>query len=172
MHDSIRATGTGSIHRTRLRRFHQLVSLSALIVFTTSGCILFHSHSKYRPIHQCAIDGDSACVAQDLDKRPDELELPDDAGLTPLHLVALHCRVKVAALLLAKGANPNKEANGNATPLHFAAQEGCIEVARLLIDGGADINVRDDQSRTPLGRAIAWHQDACAQFLRDHGATE
>jgi len=144
----------------------------AVFAFACEGCVLFHKHSAYRPIHQYAIAGDAAGVAGELAKNSGDLNLPDDAGLTPLHLAALHCHTNVVALLLAKGAKVNPKGKDDATPLHLAAQEGCTDAVTMLLAKGANVNARDDQGRTPLKRAELWHRDAIAELLRQHGATE
>src|ERR1039457_5317609 len=82
----------------------------------TSGCWSAHPHSGYRTIHQCAINGDAAGVAAELAKFPDELNLPEDDGLTPLHLAAENCHTNVVMLLLDKGADINVTADDKATP--------------------------------------------------------
>ena len=63
-----------------------------------------HPHSAYRAIHQYAINGDVAAVAAELAQHPDEVNLPEDHELTPLHLAAQNCHSNVVVLLLAKGA--------------------------------------------------------------------
>jgi ankyrin repeat protein len=137
------------------------------------GCFLIPpARSAYRPIHQYAEAGDAAQVAADLATNSSDLNLPDDAGLTPLHLAAAHCHTNVIALLLKKGASVNKKGRGGATPLHLAAQEGCVDAVTLLLAGRAKINARDDAGRTPLKRAEEWHQDAVVQLLRQHGGAE
>jgi len=148
------------------------VALALAFAVLCGGCVLFHKPSAYRPIHQYAIAGDVAGVAGELTKTPGDLNLPDDAGLTPLHLAALHCHTNVVALLLAKGAKVNQEATDDATPLHLAAQEGCTDAVTMLLAKGAKVNTRDDQGRTPLKRAELWHRDATAELLRQHGGTE
>jgi len=150
----------------------QLVIVAAALGLMTSGCWSAHPHSAYRTIHQCAINGDAAGVAAELAKFPDELNLPEDDGLTPLHLAAENCHTNVVILLLDKGANINVTAKDNATPLHLAAQEGCTDVVTVLLERAEEINLRDDQKRTPLLRAEQWHQDGIAQLLKQHGGTE
>jgi ankyrin repeat protein len=150
----------------------QLVIAVVACGLMTSGCWPAHPHSAYRTIHQCAIDGNAACVAAELEKSPDELNLPEDGGLTPLHLAAENCHTNVVLLLLGKGAKINITATDKATPLHLAAQEGCLDVVNLLITKGANVNAHDNQGRTPLKRAELWHQDAAAQIIRQHGGTE
>lgn len=150
----------------------QIVILAAACGLMTSGCWSAHPHSAYRAIHQCAINGDAAGVAAELKQHPDELNLPEDHELTPLHLAAQNCHTNVVVLLLDKGANINVTADDKATPLHLAAQEGCTDVVTVLLERSAKINPRDNQNRTPLRRAEQWHQDDIVQLLKQHGGTE
>jgi len=150
----------------------QIVIMAAAFGLMTSGCWSAHPHSAYRAIHQFAINGDAVGVAAELAQHPDELNLPEDHELTPLHLAAENCHTNVVVLLLDKGANINVTADDKATPLHLAAQEGCTDVVTVLLERSAKINLRDDQKRTPLVRAGQWHQDAIVQLLRQHGGTE
>ena len=148
------------------------IALFLCISMIGAGCCHTQTHSAYRSIHQAAIDGDAVSVSADLKAHPGDLNLPDDAGQTPLHLAAIHCRTNVVALLLDKGARPDALATGDATPLHLAAQAGCAEAVTLLLSKGASINLRDSQGRTPLGRAKQWRQDATAELLRARGGIE
>lgn len=143
------------------------------LALTSEGCFLLPApRSAYRPIHQYAKEGDAISVAADLATNRSDLNLPDDGGLTPLHLADSHCHTNVIVILLDHAAAINRTGAGGATPLHLAAQEGCADAITLLLAKGAKINARDDQKRTPLKRAEEWHQDAAAQLLRDHGGTE
>jgi len=154
---------------------HVLVNLTALafscITLATACCQTQH-RSHYREIHEAAINGDAASVEADLRARPEDLNLPDDSGQTPLHLAAIHCRTNVVAVLLDKGADINARAKGKATPLHFAAQAGCTNALRMLLSKGAEVNPHDSQDRTPLARAKQWHQDAAEEILRQQGGVE
>jgi len=154
-----------------LTRLALVVSMAAGGVMT-SGCWTAHPHSAYRAIHRYAIDGDVVAAAAELAKFPDEINLPEDDGLTPLHLAAENCHTNVVTLLLDRGAAINVVANDKSSPLHLAAQEGCTEVVALLLERGAKSNERYDQKRTPLDRAELWHQDATAKILRQHGGVE
>ncbi|MGH2913297.1 MAG: ankyrin repeat domain-containing protein [Thermoanaerobaculia bacterium] len=113
-----------------------------------------------------------ADVAADIQATPNDLNLPNDAGLTALHLAASRCCTTLVDFLLDHGANVNRKGTGGETPLHLAAQEGCLNAATSLLAKGAKINARDDERRTPLQRAEQWHKDAMVLFLRQHGATE
>ena len=150
-----------------------LPAAALTLVLTCQACFLIPApRSQYRPIHQYAKQGDVALVSAYLATNAAGLNLPDDAGLTPLHLAALHCRTNVTAFLLEKGAAINRQGQGGATPLHLAAQEGCVAGVLLLLDRGAKINPRDDAKRTPLKRAEERHQEAVAEILRQHGGKD
>jgi len=147
-------------------------TFTLLLALATSGCFLLPApRSAYRPIHQAAQDGDAAAVAADLAADPRNLNLPDDAGLTPLALATLHCHTNVMALLLDHGARTDRTNNDGATPLHLAAQEDCPDGALLLLRHGASLNPTDNQGHTPLDRARLWHHDDMVQLLESHGAT-
>jgi ankyrin repeat protein len=145
------------------------IAASALLV---SGCWSAHPHSTYQSIHQYAISGDAAGVTAELTKSPDEVNLPEDDGLTPLHLAAENCHTNVVVLLLKRGAKVNIQANDNETPLHLAAQEGCADVVEILLINGAKVNARDKQGRTPLDRAQQWHQTNIVKLLQQCGGVQ
>jgi ankyrin repeat protein len=146
--------------------------LIAAAVLVGAGCNPVLKHSAYRDIHAAARDGDAAQVAADLAQNPGDLNLPDDAGLTPLHLAASSGHTNVVVLLLDKGAKIDSTEKDGATPLHFAAQEGCLNAVKLLLDRGASVNARDKQGRTPLTRSEQWHQDSVGLLLRARGGLE
>ncbi len=95
--------------KTKLRTSVRAAAFAVALALVCGGCVLFHKDSPYRPIHQYAKAGDAAHVNEELSKHPGDLNAPEDAGLTPLHLAALHCHTNVVMLLLDKGAKVNKE---------------------------------------------------------------
>jgi ankyrin repeat protein len=141
-------------------------------ILAGSGCWSAHPHSAYRAIHQYAINGDASGVAAELANNPNGVNLPEDDGLTPLHLAAENCHSNVVVLLLERGAKINATDKDKATPLHLAAQEGCSDVVTVLLEHGAKINARDDNNRTPLLRAEQWHQEDVVLLLKKRGGTE
>jgi ankyrin repeat protein len=89
--------------------------------------------------------------------------------VSALHSASAARRPDIAALLLAKGANPNLRAEGGVTVFHEAAATGKIEIAELLLESGGDINAADDSGKTPLAHAVDRKMDAMAVWLKDHG---
>ena len=159
--------------KTTLMASLQTVLLALTLLFTHAGCApQGHQTSTYGPIHQYAKSGDATAVSAILASHPEQLNLTDDLGQTPLHVASAQCHGNVVTVLLAKGAALEARAKGGPTPLHLAAQGGCAEAVNLLLAKGAQVNARDDAKRTPLTRASQWHRDAIVVLLRQHGGTE
>ncbi len=149
-----------------------ILLLAATCGLGAGGCWSAHPHSAYRLIHQYAISGDLTNVTAELAQHPDELNLPEDDGLTPLHLAAENCHTNVVVLLLDRGAKIDVLANDDATPLHLAAQEGCADVVTVLLAHKARTDMRDKQGRTPLDRARLWKQTNIVTLLQQHGVNQ
>jgi ankyrin repeat protein len=71
------------------------------------------------------------------------IEVPDNAGHTPLHIAAINGRIGIVRELLRTVAGrpaANIEARDNVghTPLHYAAAGGHVELVRLLLENGAN----------------------------------
>ena len=58
-------------------------------------------------------------------------------GFTPLHIAAKYGQMKVARLLLQKGANPDIQGKNGLTPLHVATHYNHANVAQLLLENKA-----------------------------------
>lgn len=72
------------------------------------------------------------------------LDSRDADGLTPLGYAAKRGDCRLAAALLAKGANPILGSNCGRTPLHHAAGKGHVAVVRLLLNAGVDPLIKTD----------------------------
>ena len=73
-------------------------------------------------------------------------------------------------LLLAAGANPNKQDRQEWTPLMFAAQAGHQEIVRQLATAGADPHIRNAAGKTALLLALEHEQTAMLGPLAAAGA--
>lgn len=98
-------------------------------------------------------------------------------GVTPLHAAALNGNIRLAELLIAKGADVNAKAVGGNTPLHLLASlswdsfvDNVNDLAALLIAKGANVNVRNEQGLTPLHAAAMSRNPDVAGLLLAKGA--
>ena len=94
-----------------------------------------------------------------------------------LVLACMHGHARVARLLLATGADPdryNPEGHhAHSTPLHQAVWGNHFDVVRLLVEHGARLDLRDRlYEGTPLDWAVYGERNEIADYLRDRsGAT-
>jgi ankyrin repeat protein len=97
---------------------------------------------------------------------------PDAKGWmeSPLHHASRRNAAGIIRVLLANGADINKQGNWSYTPLHYAAFSGSTEAVRLLLEAGAEIDALAILERTPLHKAIeGGHVDA-VRLLVEAGA--
>jgi ankyrin repeat protein/mono/diheme cytochrome c family protein len=130
-----------------------------------------HNNAGVSPIVAAAASGDPETVRLLLDAgaRADDFPKANDlratlgAGIrTPLMWAAYRNDVRMARLLLGRGADPNRSTYFG-SPLSQACWNDGFEVAELLIDRGASVNARDAVADfTPL------HWAAGDETLRPH----
>ncbi|KAK2733880.1 Set3 complex subunit [Myotisia sp. PD_48] len=116
-----------------------------------------------------------ACAAQEVEaakarqlERPGDLNIPDNAGNTPLQIAALEGCAEIVKFLLEVGCDINTKNIDKDTPLIDAVENGHLEVVKLLLDAGAnprvgnakgdqpfDLIPSDNENRDELRRVIA-----------------
>lgn len=128
------------------------------------------------PIFNACQRGQVGRVKSILKRNPRAINLRWGEGqFTPLHIAARYGRVKVAALLLQKGANIEaKTGEGEAwTPLHYAAADGRTKMVAFLLQKGANIHARGVMyGNTPLHAAAQSGQVAVVKLLLAKGANK
>ncbi|KAA0701963.1 Ankyrin repeat and protein kinase domain-containing protein 1 [Triplophysa tibetana] len=88
------------------------------------------------------------------------------SGRTALHLACSYGYLKIAQLLVSKGADLNKTDDQQSTSLHLAADEGHYRVVRLLANSGADVKAQDERSYSALHYgALKGHMSICKNLL-------
>ena len=91
-------------------------------------------------------------VAEYLVKNGANVNLASNNGMkvAPLHSAVANKNVRIAHLLLEKGADVNAKQTLGVTPLHSAAHRGDEEMVRLLIKFKADLNAEMENGKKPL----------------------
>ncbi|KAI4098228.1 MAG: hypothetical protein L6R37_006598 [Teloschistes peruensis] len=73
-----------------------------------------------------------------LEERPDDIDVPDNAGNTPLQIASLKGLADIVQLLLEAGCDITCKNIDMDTPLIDAVENGHLEVVRLLLNAGLD----------------------------------
>ncbi|KAF6237193.1 hypothetical protein HO173_004661 [Letharia columbiana] len=106
----------------------------------------------------CAQD---ACEAEKwLKERPQDIDVPDNAGNTPLQIAALEGDVEVVQLLLNAGCDTTSKNIDKDTPLIDAVENGHLEVVRLLLKAGLDPRQKNAKGQEPLELIPAEDEEA------------
>jgi Ankyrin repeats (many copies) len=95
-------------------------------------------YTRYNDVISATVMQDRAAVKELLDDGKPPNDRQKD-GLTPLMIAASNSNVDIAAMLLAKGANPNARAPGGKSALSIAKSRGAagLEMVQLLQRSGA-----------------------------------
>ncbi|XP_038075117.1 poly [ADP-ribose] polymerase tankyrase-like [Patiria miniata] len=109
------------------------------------------SYKQYSALHFVCTHADEMSTLNMLLKWKPNLELFDNAGLTPLHLSVQRGRKDAAEILVNAGADVNKCTRGNSTSLLIAASLKMDDILPLLVTRGANVNAVDpDNKKTAL----------------------
>lgn len=93
-------------------------------------------------------------------------------GFTALGLASFFGHAEAAALLLARGAAPNRPSNNpmRVAPLHSAAAGSHVAIVRMLLDRGADPSAVQEGGFTALHSAAQNGRADIVELLLAHGA--
>ena len=85
-----------------------------------------------------------------LKERPQDIDIPDNAGNTPLQIASLEGLADVVQLLLDAGCDTNCKNIDMETPLIDAVENGHLEVVQLLLNAGLDPRQSNAKGEEPL----------------------
>lgn len=122
-------------------------------IFAATLALCFAPRTQDDKLRNAAICRDAKAAAAEIAAGAD-LDKQDRHGKTPLHIAVENGDLRMARLLLSKGANSSIPDMFRSTPLHEAVARPwrCREFAMvdLLLDHGADVNVHPKWHKTPL----------------------
>ena len=96
----------------------------------------------------CALDFNDA--KRWLKERPQDIDVPDNAGNTPLQIASLEGFADVVQLLLEAGCDTSCKNIDMETPLIDAVENGHLEVVQLLLKAGLDPHQSNAKGEEPL----------------------
>ena len=116
------------------------------------------------PLHAAAFVGCPE-VARILLANGADVNLQDDKGRLPLHLVSIRCpfvtggkgedsRYIVARLLVQHCSDVDAQSMNGETPLHIASYHGQLKICQLLLDLGANPHTEDIRGRNSLHKLL------------------
>ena len=121
-------------------------------------------------LYTAAAAGDLEAIRRCLDDKTDPNALVyaqtgSDCRATALVAAAGNGQLEAAALLLNRGASPDKPASNGCTPLMEAAANGHAAVVGLLLKRDADLHATHPQGATAFHCACTTNQPGCVELL-------
>ena len=100
-------------------------------------------------------DGSETEILQILIKSGSLINISDNYGITPLHLVSFKGQDEYLSILLQSNADINSFDSYKRLPINYAIMEGQLNSAYLLLEGGSKINVKDLDGNSLLHYAVS-----------------
>ncbi|HUU20211.1 MAG TPA: ankyrin repeat domain-containing protein [Sedimentisphaerales bacterium] len=148
------------------------------ILKKVSWCLMVCSLSFFggcleKQIHHAAYEGDFKKVKEIIDKDPNQINVQDVQGFTPLHLASSKGHIEIVEFLLNHGADTELEIFNRDTPLMVAARyarHGQYETIKTLLEHGAKVNHKDKHGRAALHDAAMYSGKEVINLLISYGA--
>ena len=99
-----------------------------------------------------------------------DVNIQDEAGVTPLHLAIEKVNVTFVKKLLEDNANVNVPDDDKVTPLLLASKKNCPEIMKALLEHGADLSFMDCYGLAPIHAASREEMFENVKVLLQYGA--
>ncbi|KAJ5636571.1 uncharacterized protein N7484_009884 [Penicillium longicatenatum] len=100
------------------------------------------------PLARACADRKHDQVVMRFNERPEDLNVPDNAGNTPLQIASLNGEASIVKFLLDSGCDINTKNIDKDTPLIDAVENGHVDVVKVLLEAGANprtVNASGDE---------------------------
>lgn len=126
--------------------------------------------NRKHALHFAARDCDITLMADILAKFPEQLEMENNAGLTPLEETVWFGEAAAVHWLIRRGAQVNISDPNGQTPLHVACFRGEMQMVEHLVAAGADLEAITSGKWRPIHFAMLGGYEDLVNYLRSHGA--
>ncbi|KAJ5281824.1 hypothetical protein N7478_007196 [Penicillium angulare] len=129
--------------------------------------------SGFSAIHLAAHFGKLSIIHLLLSVCPEDVDLLNHEGQTPLHIAASEGHIELIPELLRAGSNALMQDAEGRTALHLAVLKGHSDVVRLLLDdnqGQAMVRIPDSAGRTSLHQAVMQESGQAVRLMLERGA--
>ena len=89
---------------------------------------------------------------------------------SPLHVASREGHMKLAGMLIKRGANVSAQTKNGWTALHLALEKGHVNLAQMLVERGADVSAQNEVGSTALHLASIYDHIDLARMLVKRGA--
>lgn len=122
-------------------------------------------HKKRNPFGRTALadaceDGDITKARRLLQEKPEDLDVADAAGNTPLQCASLNGHEDVVKMLIEAGCNIHCVNDRKDSPLLDAVENGHLEVVKLLLAAGVNPKIRNEEGEEPINKIDESGDDA------------
>jgi ankyrin repeat protein len=122
-------------------------------------------HKKRNPFGRTALadaceDGDITKARRLLQEKPEDLDVADAAGNTPLQCASLNGHEDVVKMLIDAGCNIHCVNDRKDSPLLDAVENGHLEVVKLLLAAGVNPKIRNEEGEEPINKIDESGEDA------------
>ncbi|KAJ5629220.1 hypothetical protein N7528_002877 [Penicillium herquei] len=141
------STGSSPLPNAPLRRLGSGVGASASPA-KHMGPKKLRDKSGRTPLARACADRKYDQVVLRHRERPEDLNVPDNAGNTPLQIASLNGEASIVKFLLDSGCEINTKNIDKDTPLIDAVENGHVDVVKLLLEAGANprtVNASGDE---------------------------
>ncbi|MCJ1451711.1 Set3 complex subunit with deacetylase activity, meiotic-specific repressor of sporulation proteins [Mycoblastus sanguinarius] len=149
--------GSSSIHSHHQLHKFTLLENSAMSPAKISNKKNRDRNGRTLLARACAVDVVEA--EKWLKERPQDIDVPDNAGNTPLQIAALEGDVEVVQLLLDHRCDIHCKNIDKDTPLIDAVENGHLEVVKILLKAGLDPRQKNAKGQEPLELVPADDED-------------
>jgi len=122
-------------------------------------------HKKRNPFGRTALadaceDGDIIKARRLLQEKPEDLDVADAAGNTPLQCASLNGHDDVVKMLIEAECNIHCVNDRKDSPLLDAVENGHLEVVKLLLAAGVNPKIRNEEGEEPINKIDESCEDA------------